>query len=112
MKRDLVETLFDNLPYLQSFDAVKIYYDNGQPVVTKALHDAVEYALSKNAIIYKDAKPSQYRLLQLADYICGLELTAIKYSDHCESPTDVRFFGKVGSFKKNYLRKIRKRRLK
>ena len=111
MKRDLIETFFNNLELFQSFDVIKVYYDNGQPVVTKALHDAIEYALCKNAIIYKDAKPADYRLLQLADYICGLELTALKYADSDARTTDLRFFGEGGSFKKNYLKKIRRKRL-
>ena len=49
--------------------------------------------------------------MQLADYICTLELTAIKYRDRCPTKTDETFFGKWGSFKKNYLRKLRKHRL-
>lgn len=79
MKRDLVNSLFDNLAYFQSFDAVKVYYDNGQPLVTSALHQAVDYALAKDAVIYRDASPAGYRLMQVADYACGVELTAIKY---------------------------------
>lgn len=58
MKRDLTSFLFDRIEYLQRFDAVKIYYDNGQAIVTEALHDAVEYVLGKNAIVYKDASPA------------------------------------------------------
>ena len=111
MKRDLVNELFENLEYLQRFDKVKIYYDNGQSLVTNALHDAVEYALSKNAIVYRNARPENYRLFQLADYICTLELTALKYQTHAETSTDRIFFGQWGSFKKNYLKKIRKKRL-
>ena len=103
--------LFDNIEHLQSFDAVKVYYDDGQEIVTKAIHDAIEYVLAKNAIIYRDAKPSDYVLLQVADYICTLELTAIKFQDHMETKTDLAFFGKWGSFKKNYLRKLRRKRL-
>ena len=45
IRRDIVNLIFDNLSYLQGFDKVKVYYDDGQYVVTKALHDAVEYAL-------------------------------------------------------------------
>ena len=41
IKRDLITSLFDNLPYLQRFDKVKIYYDNGQSIVTEAVHKAV-----------------------------------------------------------------------
>lgn len=108
MKRDLINYLFNNLTFFQAFDVVKIYYDNGQAIVTNALHGAIEYALSKEAIVYKDAKPNEYRLFQLADYICTLELTALKYQTHDDRPTDRLFFGNWGSFKKNYLKKIRK----
>ncbi|MDY3292109.1 MAG: hypothetical protein SOX20_04185, partial [Parolsenella sp.] len=45
IKRDLVTSLFDNLSYLQRFDKVKIYYDNGQSIVTEAVHKAVGYVL-------------------------------------------------------------------
>lgn len=111
MKRDLTTILFDNLEYLQDFDTVKIYYDNGQSIVTDTLHDAIEYTLSKNAVIYKNASPQDYRLFQVADFICTLELTAMKYQTHTFGTTDERFFGKWGTFKKNYLKKIRKKRL-
>ena len=111
MKRDLTSFLFDRIEYLQRFDAVKIYYDNGQAIVTEALHDAVEYVLGKNAIVYKDASPRKYRLSQVADYICSLELTALKFASNDARPTDTKFFGQWGSFKKNYLRKLRKKRL-
>jgi hypothetical protein len=49
MKRNLVAFLFDNLVYFQSFDTVKVYYGNGQPLVTTALHQAVDYALHNMA---------------------------------------------------------------
>ena len=111
MKRDLTAFLFDNLEYLRAFDIVKVYYDNGQAIVTKAIHDAIEYVLAKDAIIYRDAKPEQYRLLQLADYLCTLELTAVKYRDGCATKTDKIFFGEWGSFKRNYLKKLRRKRL-
>lgn len=111
MKRDLINTLFDNIAYLQKFTEVKVYYDNGQATVTKALHDAIEYVLAKDAIVYKNASPADYRLLQLADFLCTMELTAIKYQTKDQRPTDIKFFGKWGSFKKNYLNKFRRKRL-
>lgn len=54
-RRDLACFLLENLEYLQRFDNVKVYYDDGQALVTKALHDAIGYALSKEAIVYRDA---------------------------------------------------------
>lgn len=44
MKRDMVNLIFDNLKYLQRFDKVKVCYDDGQYIVTKSLHDAIEHA--------------------------------------------------------------------
>lgn len=108
MKRDVVNLVFDNLEYLQRFDKVKVYYDDGQYVVTKSLHDAIEYALASNAVMYKDGSPKDYRLAQAADLICTLELTALKFEANEHTKTDDRFFGAFGSFKKNYLKKIRK----
>lgn len=52
MKRDVVNLIFDNLEYLQRFDKVKVYYDDGQFIVTKSLHDAIEHALASNAVIF------------------------------------------------------------
>ena len=107
MKRDVVNLVFDNLEYLQRFDKVKAYYDDGQYVVTKFLHDAVEHALASNAVMHKDGSPKDYRLAQAADLICTLELTALKFEAKEHTKTDGRFSGAFGSFKKNYLKKIR-----
>lgn len=108
MRRDVVNLVFDNLEYLQGFDMVKVYYDDGQYVVTRSLHDAIEYALAANAVMYRDGSPRDYRLAQAADLICALELTALKYEAKEQTKTDDRFFGAFGSFKKNYLKKIRR----
>ena len=109
MRRDLVNFLFDNLAELQAHDAVKVYYDNGQHSVAESLHLAIEYALSKDAVIYRSAQSSEYRLSQVADYICTMELTAIKYREHTATATDEKFFGKWSDFKKGILKETRKK---
>ena len=52
MKRDVVNLVFDSLEYLQRFGKVKVYYDDGQYVVTKSLHDVIEYALASCRTIF------------------------------------------------------------
>lgn len=111
LKRDLVVFLVDNLESFQEFDKVKIYYDNGQHMITKALHEAIEFALSKQAILYRKASPSEYRLAQVADFFCTVELAAIKYDNHEETPTDIKIFGSAKAFRRNYLRLIRRKSL-
>lgn len=111
IRRSLVSVFRNHLDYFQAFDVIKIYYDNGQSLVTRALHDAVEEALGKTAIEYRDAPPCAYMLAQIADYACGVELAALKYETHKESRTERIFFGTWRTFKKNHLEKLRRHRL-
>ena len=111
IEKDVTGFLTNNLEYLQSFDAVKIYYDGGQSVVTRAIHAAIEARLSKRAIFFKDASPKMYHLSQVADYICGIELTALKFERNEQTRTDIEFFSGKRAFKKNYLSKLRRKRL-
>ena len=111
MRRRLVEFLFDELPYFQGFDVVKIYYDNGQQSIAEAVHKAMDYALAKDAVIYRSASPADYRLSQVADYICTMELTALKYADKVATATDEKFFGSWSQFKKGILKEVRSKRV-
>lgn len=108
MERDVADIINSNLEYLQTFDSVKIYYGNGQSQVTAIVHSAFEKTLSKEALVYRNASPAQFHLLQVADYICTLELTEIKYQHHEETATDKIFFGTHTTFRKNFLRRLRK----
>lgn len=96
---------------MQAYDIVKIYYDDGQGMVTDALHAAFEYALNKQAITYRECSPADFRLQQIADFICEIELAAIKYEANEVGGTERLFFGTNRDFKKNYLKKLRKKRL-
>lgn len=112
LKRKMVDFLFDEIGFFQSFDVVKVYYDNGQTAVTAALHAALEYVLSKDVPLYRDSSYKEYRLAQAADYLCEIELAAIKYENHDETQTDVKFFGGAGTFKKNWLKQARRKLIK
>ena len=111
MKRDLIALLSNNLDYFQQYDCIKIYYDNGQPAVTEAIHDAIDCVIARNAIVYRNIHPSDYRLFQVADYVCTIELTAIKYQTSQETQTDRIFFGTWATFKSGHLKYLRKKKL-
>lgn len=89
-KRDLVVFLTENLGYFQAFSKVKIYYDNGQQMVTEALHGALAFILSKEAVLYKAADSSEYLLSQVADCVCILELTDLKFQSGELTETSAR----------------------
>jgi hypothetical protein len=111
MRRELVNFLFDNLALVQSFGAVKIYYDGGQSSITTALHKAIDYVVARNAVAYRPSTPADYRLAQAADYICTVELTELKYESGRATATDEKFFGGHGKFRKGVLKEVRRKLL-
>lgn len=108
MRRDLIDFLFDNLALFQSYERVKIYYDNGQGNVTRVLHSGFEYALGSQVITYRDGNPHDYRLQQVADFVCGIELAALKYANNEQASAERIFFGLWRDFNKGFLKKQRK----
>lgn len=108
MRRSLVLFFFDHLERFQRYDLIKVYYDDGQSVVTRALHGAIEYVLSVDAVEYRRRGIAEYKLAQAADLICALELLDLKYNCGRQTKSDEMFFGTRREFTRNYLRKIRK----
>ena len=111
MKRDVAGMFNENLMYFQGFDHVKVYYDNGQAIVKRALDEAVASVLSKHAIVKRRTTMTEYRLAQVADYLCTIELAAVKYEAKEHGSTYDKFFGGVGSFKKNWLKQAHRKRM-
>ena len=111
MRKWFAEFFFDNLSSFQAFDEIKIYYDGGQGSITDALHKAVDLVFFKSAVVYRSATASEYRLSQVADYICTLELAARKYRDHRLTPTYEKFFGGWQKFKKGPYKELLKLRM-
>lgn len=111
MRRDLILFLFDHLGELRRYEAIKIYYDDGQRLITNVLHGAFEYVLARQALVYRDAAPSKYRLFQLADFVCSIERIACKYSDADNGKTEKLFFGTARDFQKTFLKRLRKHRI-
>lgn len=111
MQRDIERLIRDNLVFFQEFDVVKVYYDNGQSIVSTSIHGAISAALFEDAVVYRNIKPNRYRLFQVADYICGIELAAIRYERNQAGSTEERFLGSWKDFRQNYLKKLRRHRL-
>ena len=54
---------------------------------------------------------STISLSQVADFLCTVELTAVKCENHDETNADLKMFDNVTEFKKGYLRHLRKKQL-
>ena len=105
LSRQLSRFINDNLDFFQSFDLVKVYYDNGQIPVTRILSSVFNTALS-NVQFKKAVKPSKYRLFQIADMICTMELIRLKMNEHILSKSELRFFGEPRTIRKRYIKII------
>lgn len=54
---------------------------------------------------------TDYRLEQVADYLCTIELALVKYEAKEDGETYNKFFGGIGSFKRNWLKQARSKRI-
>lgn len=109
LSKQLAAFIRDNYDFFCGFDAVKIYYDNGQVEVTRVL-SSVFNALLEN-VEFRKVIPADYRLFQVADLICTLKLTELKLNNHLLSKSEVYFFENERTLKKNYLKPLDKKEL-
>ena len=54
---------------------------------------------------------TEYRLEQVADYLCTIEPAAVKHSAHEDGETYNKFFGGIGAFKRDWLKQARRKRI-
>ena len=104
LKRDLANYLLTHLDRFQSYDTIKIYYDNGQVEVSKIL-SSVFNALLPN-VVFRKVMPSQYKLFQVADLLCTMYLIQLKMEHSHLSKSELTFFGNQRDLKKNYLKPL------
>ena len=91
------------------YDRIKIYYDDGQRIITHVLHHAFEYAVSKQTIMYKEASPRTTALLRWQILSAGLSSGHEVPRTGEIGPSETRFLGQWCDFKRTFLRKIRKK---
>lgn len=107
MSRDISLFLQDHTSLFDGFDTVKLYYDNGQSEITSIMTTVLSTMISN--LEFKNATPSEYRLFQVADLLCTIELTQQKYKDNGKlSKSESFFFKTYQNFKKNYLATYKK----
>ena len=101
--------LKDHLAYLQSFEKIIVYYDNGQKEITNLVNTLFNAFLEAEV---RKVKPSDYALFQAADMLCTLALLNEKVCSATLSESETAFFKGVRNLKKNYLKPIERKLLK
>ena len=97
----------EHTAYFESFDKIIIYYDNGQVELTRIL-TSLFHALLPD-VEFRKVKPSDYKLFQVADLICTMELLDEKATARSFSRSELEFFHSYREFKKNYKNILRKK---
>lgn len=97
----------NNYDEFLTYDVVKLYYDNGQVEVSKILASAVSALIPSSE--YKKVLPKDYKLFQVADLICTMQLISLKVEKGLFSNSEMKFFGNQRDMKRNYLRHIQKK---
>ncbi len=100
------EWVKNNYETLLDYDTVKIYYDNGQVELSRILASVFNVLLP--SVITKKVIPSDYRIFQVADFICTMKLIELKIENHAMSVQEQRFFGGEDGIRKKYLKDLKK----
>lgn len=108
ISREVSIFLRDNLPFLQSFDRIIVYYDNGQKEITNLVNTLF------NAFFEADVRKvfsSDYSLFQAADMFCTLALLETKLENEGLSNSETEFFLNARNLRKNYLKPTAAKRI-
>lgn len=110
--RGLRSLLIENAGYFKGFERIVVYYDDGQKHLSKIVTDG--FSVQLGSLDRRHIKPEdyrKYRLAQVADMVCCLELTAARIDDNLAGRNEVAFFESAREFKKAYLKPLRRKLL-
>ena len=108
MSKDLYNFFLDNREMFSEYK-LKIYYDNGQNLLTRLLN----FNLATTAIDYefkKEVHARDYRLYQVADFVTTVRLLEIKLNNSELSKTEKMMIDDR-HLKKNYIKAINKKEI-
>ena len=104
LSKSLSGFIRENYSYFLAYERIVVYYDNGQIELGRILASVFSALLTN--VEFKKVKPSQYRLFQVADLLCTMELIKLKHERHLLSRSETAFFGSERDMKKNYIKTI------
>ena len=109
----LAEFAAESCAGLTAGDTIKVYYDAGQKTVTKMLSAAFDRnRLGVDVVFSQGVEHSKYKMLQVADLICTLELMALRIKDGTGlNIAEKRFFGNPRILRRNIFKIIEHKRI-
>ncbi len=104
---ELSQFIRENLNYFTAFEKIIVYYDYGQQELGVIMNTILNTLLSD--VEFRHVSPKQYKLLQVADFICSMELLNQKRTGHLLTKSEEKFFYKPQELSKNYLKSVQKK---
>lgn len=109
MTESLRDFFDGNIEAFLDYDRVVIYYDNGQGEIKNMLLAVCE-DIFKHTFQYKEVNPFDYKLFQVADFICTVERLALKKDRGTLSRSETMFFSKKSKELRNHIRIVQGKR--
>ena len=102
----IVRFLIDNADMFNGYGRIKVYYDNGQRQIKAILSEAFSIFASKTVFV-SDVHPDGYRLFQVADVLCTLELIRHRLiAGGRLTRSEYEFFNGFQNLNRNYFKVI------
>ncbi|MCQ2050340.1 MAG: DUF3800 domain-containing protein [Candidatus Saccharibacteria bacterium] len=108
MAREMSLFIRQNLALFQKFEDVVLYYDNGQHELNRILNYILSTELSSYTL--RKVLPKDYKLFQVADLICTLQLLSLKCESGELSKSEQLIFHSKRELRKTFLGPIQKKR--
>ena len=106
LSKQISTVLKQHATYFNSFDKIIVYYDYGQGELARILVSVFNALFAEVEI--RKALPTNYKLLQVSDLLCTIEMIADKDT---LTKSEVDFFHSKREFRKNILKQIEKKRM-
>ena len=104
LSKQVANFIKDKIYYFNTFDKIKVYYDNGQTELTRILVSVFNGLFID--VDFIKATPAKYKLFQAADLFCYFTLAELKYYTKSLTTIETRFFEHQRNLYKNYLKQI------
>lgn len=109
LARELSVFIKSNLVIFQNYRNIILYYDNGQRIINRIINTVFATELSDYTV--RKVMPKDYRLFQVADLICTIELTKKKLEHGDLSKSERYIFHSRKAFYKDFVRRLEKKQL-
>ena len=104
LSKEITQFIDKNYEYFMRYDKIIVYYDNGQVELSSILNAI--FSAHLNHVEFRKAIPQRYKLLQVADFICTIELLKIKRDKKMLNLSEKKFFYKQQELKKTFIKSI------